>query len=205
VHQIDQFYGEIHGEDDLLKAFPRLVEYLNVQCFEGNESEDALGIDDKLKIVADKIERVLGQGESYSEYLKHLFKRLEKPQAAEESSEELDELWRHVRETQEKHLAERLARHGSLPPPVQKKFASHTTIMNRLQCFNSLLIELCFALKWKEAYDQKKAFMIASVALPVERSDLLMRYQTTIDRRLSGLIAEYLLVQDRDRADETTV
>jgi len=72
-------------------------------------------------------------------------------------------------------------------------------MMGMLNTFVDLYMCLLQAVQAGKSFGQKKDFMIASVTLPEARSDVLMRYQTTVDRRLSALMAEYLIIQDRDK------
>jgi hypothetical protein len=44
-------------------------------------------------------------------------------------------------------------------------------------------------------YQEIKDFMLRALSLPVAESDLLMRYQTTLERRLSSAIGELLALQ----------
>ena len=44
-------------------------------------------------------------------------------------------------------------------------------------------------------YQAIKDLMLQALSLPVEESDLLMRYQTTLERRLSSAIGELLALQ----------
>lgn len=46
-----------------------------------------------------------------------------------------------------------------------------------------------------EQFLQTKSLMLKSVILPSNESDLLMRYQTTLERRLSSAIGELLALQ----------
>lgn len=197
VVEIGQFYGQIHCEDDVFEAFPQLVAYLSAQTF--FEKDEGMAIDEKLKIVSDKIRCVLDGGEKYLEYLKHRVACCEKSEPPEEPSDHDIQIMEYVREMQAK-IAEKRASRAAVAPVVEKKFATHATFMKMLEVFNELYLALSLALNAKKSFDQKKDFMIASVALSVERSDLLMRYQTTIDRRLSALIGEYVIIEDRDKA-----
>jgi cell fate (sporulation/competence/biofilm development) regulator YlbF (YheA/YmcA/DUF963 family) len=44
-------------------------------------------------------------------------------------------------------------------------------------------------------YQEMKNLMLRALSLPVAESDLLMRYQTTLERRLSQAIGELLALQ----------
>jgi hypothetical protein len=48
-----------------------------------------------------------------------------------------------------------------------------------------------------EQYQVMKNLMVCGVVLPQAESDLFMRYQTALDRRLSTLIGELLHLQSR--------
>lgn len=195
VTEIHQFYGVIQSEDDVFKAFPKLVTFLNAQSY--FKEHELMSIDEKLRIISDRIQSALNEGDKYAQYFRSIFDRAQKPDVPEEMTEHEAQVMEYVRQNQEQRN-EKYARHRDVKP-VQKKFAPHATFIGMLQRFNELFIALCLALKAKKAYDQMKDFMIKSVALSAERSDLLMRYQTTADRGLSRLIGEYMIVDDRDK------
>jgi len=51
------------------------------------------------------------------------------------------------------------------------------------------------ALELVAQYQDIKGLMLRAISLPVAESDLLMRYQTALERRLSSAIGELLVLQ----------
>ena len=84
----------------------------------------------------------------------------------------------------------------SAPPSI---FSNHSEVMKKLAWFSKL---------W-ECYDALEAaqlqfastqeLMLKALTLPSNESDLFMRYQTTLERRVSGAIGELLELQKLKR------
>jgi len=114
--EINQFYGVISCEEDFIEAFPKLVEFLKAQSF--SKEGEGLAIDEKLKIISDRIQRVLDNGENYFEYLKKLVADQEKPEPPEEMTEHAKAIMAHVQRKQDE-FNERHTRYRE-PKPIEK-------------------------------------------------------------------------------------
>ena len=68
-------------------------------------------------------------------------------------------------------------------------------IMLQLKQFLDLYKSHQKAQKLAAQYQEIKDLMLRALSLPVAESDLLMRYQTTLERRLSSAIGELLALQ----------
>ena len=82
------------------------------------------------------------------------------------------------------------------PEPVQ-----HVIDMRQLKGSSPLFVYLQTALRDAklliERYNTAKSLLMQSAMLPQAEADLLMRYQTTLERRRSNSIGELLELQKR--------
>jgi hypothetical protein len=73
----------------------------------------------------------------------------------------------------------------------------HDSICNDLTCFTQLWADFSDAKKLVVRFHEAQALMIKAITPSPEESDRLMRYQTSIERRLSSAIGELLALQAR--------
>jgi hypothetical protein len=203
VVEITYFSGQIHNGDIFAKSFPSLVAFLKSRIggsrFEGQDFESVL------LSVSRHLEYVFQQGMSYHEHLIYSMgqysakkgvdhSKLESIQAPED-----DDLERHIQAQQAKYQKLRAkvspARKTVAPKEVDSIFTDHQAVMEKLQYF--IKIWECYhnLEAAKMQFEQTKDLMLRALALPPAESDLLMRYQTTLERRLSSLIGELLALQ----------
>ena len=74
-------------------------------------------------------------------------------------------------------------------------FPEEATLRLQLKRFTDLLECYREAERVVIRYHEIKDLMTKAISLPVAESDLLMRYQTTLERRLSSAIGELLALQ----------
>ena len=95
----------------------------------------------------------------------------------------------------------RMARGGKSQPKEPADQVDKAVILDdaalrsQLDKFTALLKGYRQAERLVPEYQELKALMLRSVSMPAAESDLLMRYQTTLERRLSSAIGELLALQ----------
>jgi len=196
--EIHQMHGAIENKHQFARALPRLTKYLNSYPVVGlnNSSqwmEKLAAISEDLKMADEMGERHLGRFEEIlrgyqrgREYEALLEKEAAKPK--------MDEL--------ERYQEERRIARGEKPrkieptPQVDPDAISDMAIIKlQLKQFLDLHKSYQKAQGIAVQYQEIKDLMLRALSLPVAESDLLMRYQTTLERRLSSAIGELLALQ----------
>ena len=202
VYEIQNLKGTITSLADLKKYLPRLCQFLATHPDKSMSS--ATTIPDKLRLLNEDLNRCLDRGANYMEHTWALLAPiLEKERAAKEAlgkavPEEENELDKYLRQTQERRDLERGKSKVAAPAAVVEPiFPSHALILEQLKSLVSILSHLTWAEEALSEYEKTKDLLQRSVTLPVQESDLLMRYQTTLERRLSSAIGELLELQRR--------
>ena len=182
---------------DHWKLLPSLSKFLE-EIIEFNANEP---LHSRLNIVSTYIQKVLDQGDLYHEHLKLMLGSsndfgLEKDDVVEEE-DELDLL---IKQSQEKYRQKQGSNKKVKATPVlledeRPQVLNSVDILERCKVFIDLYRYSQEAQKGFENFLQTKSLMLKSVALPSNESDLLMRYQTTLERRLSSAIGELLALQ----------
>jgi hypothetical protein len=197
-NEITSFLGDIDSEEVLRKNFPIFAQYL--LGFSLEEARQQGSLHGRLKIISEKISQSLGDGENYHEMIISFVDPVKS--AEEKVPEEKDELDLYVEEQQAKREAQRAKanKKSNLPTfrihlPGEIAFPKSPEIKKYLAIFKQLQKVVYQVMAAKEAYEGAKDFAIRSVALPQAESDLLMRYQTTLERRLSNAIGELMVLQ----------
>lgn len=102
----------------------------------------------------------------------------------------------------ERYQEERRIARGQKPKIVEPSpkvdpevIADMSTVKEYLGQFLDLHQSYQKALGIAEQYQEIKGLMLRAISLPAAESDLLMRYQTTLERRLSSAIGELLALQ----------
>jgi hypothetical protein len=200
--EISAFDSQIDNEHQFARNFPKLTKYLNVIA-RLNSSDGWL---EKLAQTTRRLERVIGSGENYHSKTEELFhyynlgKKYEAALEREAMRPEIEELERYQDEVVR-------PRHGLKPRPKELENLrketeppSPETIGKQLGTFIVLQKDFIAAQKLVIQYQEVQALVLRSISLPVAESDLLMRYQTTLERRLSSAIGELLELQKRSAA-----
>jgi hypothetical protein len=201
---IDKFKNKNIKESDLEVYLPSLASYLK-----SNQSvrvSSAGGLIEKLQLIAERIENVFNRQDEYrerfAEYAELIFRLKEqfKPEPPPPTEHEL-ELDRFLEKQKEARDAERLRKH---PQKEKLEVSAHQEPMvdqeklgQQLKLFTELLKYRNLSLEVYKQYQSTKELMSGGITLPQNESDLLMRYQTTLDRRLSTAIGELLHLQSK--------
>lgn len=200
--EIDAFHGQIDNQHQFARSFPKLTKHLNT--FSGFSSDH--GVFERLAHIAGRLEKVLGSEQNYYgqiEDLMHYYslgKKYETFLEREAMRPEIEELERYQDEVVR-------PRHGLKPrqkeaesPAKKLEQPSSEVIASQLGKFSALQRSYLASQNLLTQYEEVRAMVLRSVSLPAAESDLLMRYQTTLERRLSSAIGELLELQKRSAA-----
>lgn len=200
VKEISLFAGTINEESDLVIVSPTLQRFLNNFVVIGLEDQSITG---RFNALISRVELYLNQdGKLSAKYdelmdLFELVRHVKNQPSAEEiaAQEELDLLI----EEQRKRSG---VRH---PKPLPEKSASadsakalawtHEKVIGQLGKLSILHGKYKSALAIFRRYEELRDLQVRSASLQASESDLLMRYQTTLERRLSSAIGELLSLQ----------
>lgn len=179
------------------KYLPELSRFLQeLKSFDANTSTD-----DRLDLVCTYIQKVLGEGDLYHEHLKLMLGSNDNFGSSKENVvEEENELDLYIKQSQErfrkKYYGGKTVK--TAPEPIEVARDQDFDIeglLNKCKVFIDLYRYSQEAQRGFEQFMQTKSLMLKSIALPSNESDLLMRYQTTLERRLSSAIGELLALQ----------
>jgi hypothetical protein len=193
---------DIIQESDIENYWPNLSEFLTSYHSIGLSKTDARM--KKLEVIAERIENLFRSENDYRERFQEWVEILLKAKAQLEPepkppTEHALELDRHIERRNRAREAERHAKYPPKPKPEITKSSEPVIDQVKLELQLRLFSEL---LKYRKQsyevyrqYQSLKELMIGGVALPQQESDLMMRYQTALDRRLSTAIGEMLHLQ----------
>ena len=185
--EIDSFSGELTEGESLKDIFPTLVDYL--MSFDSDEKL----IDRRLMAISEKIRVAIDRGENYCEYaVKNIFNKLDDSlnELTEEEQLAQKELADYVAMTQEKYAKK-------LKIKIKAEdFTDIKQLQSVLQPFKELYIACQYVLLSIEKIQEFIKIKKSSLSLPQQEVELLMRYQTTWERRLSNAIGEFIKLRE---------
>ena len=198
--EITHFSGCITNEHLFARSFPALTKYLHSLI--NNDEEEKVSLEKKLLEVSARLEEVFKNGDKYYERLRSLLKGISTPKQTYDKSaadDLLDELDQH----QNRSNAQRAAQYPGLkkstpappPPKPPSLFENHEQVRPHLEAFTRLWNAYRQLEGAQIQYDELLHLLLQATTLPTPESDLFMRYQTTLERRLSGAIGELLELQ----------
>ena len=181
--EVDRFHGKLQSEADLRESFPTLIKFLHQYAAKGLGQSTSLL--ERFEVVVRRIYKMM-RSDIYFGILGELFDeqlRIEKQQSLQENKDVTE-------------LMQVLDPNYITPEPVQAAID-----LRQLQTLLPLFVYLKKALEDAQdlivRYNSAKALLIQSTLLPQADADLLMRYQTTLERRLSSSVGELLELQKR--------
>jgi hypothetical protein len=181
--EVDRFHGSLNVEADLQNHFPRLVKFLKQYSVRGISEKPT--ILERFEVVIQRIYKAMRR-DIYLGNLNELFEEM-----LEDRTKKLPTGDKDVQE-----LMQEINPNYVPPEPVK-----HQINVQQLQSFLPLFVHLKRALEDAqqliERYEESKALLVRSALLPTAEADLLMRYQTALERRLSSSIGELLALQKR--------
>jgi len=204
------FRNKITKESDIENYYPNLTNFLN--AYYSVRLPDGSGLTKKLQVVTERIENIFRGTDEYRERFQKLadialrLKMQYQPDPEPPSEHEL-ELDRLIEEQQQRREAERLKRHPPKPQPEivipTDPIIDQDQLTSQLKLFTELLNYRDTSRVVYQQYLSIQELMIQGVTLPQRESDLMMRYQTALDRRLSTAVGELLHLQSRRISKES--
>jgi hypothetical protein len=179
--EVDRFYGELKGDADFQKAFPTLCQFIN--SFTPTGMKESLSILEKLEIVLKRIYQVV-RHKIYLGKLDNYFADMYGDKDSKTSDDDVETLMRQINP-------------DYVSPPVIKRVMTFERVVGYLQLFGYLSSTVRDARYLIARYEATKSLLVQSTLLPQDQADLFMRYQTTLERRLSNGIGELLELQKR--------
>jgi hypothetical protein len=193
-------------ETDLEVNWPNLTKFL--------ESYEPIYLADanckpleKLALISEGIEHSLDHQDKYLERYQDLIEialRLKEQSESESQANSLDddlEIDKLIEERNAAREAQRQKRYPNNKEPElvipQEPLIDQEKLTKQLKSFVNLFRTHNLSLEVYKQYQSMKELMVQGVVLPQRESDLFMRYQTTLDRRLSTAIGELLHLQSK--------
>jgi hypothetical protein len=201
--EISQLSNDIKSDEDIQTYLPQLTKYLLKKVSTSRESHPLFK---KLQEDSNNLQIVFDRGESYFEYLTKkvlpLVQDFKIDEDSEEKSLEQEEFNRALDEYQ-LEVKERRRKESGIPSKPPKKieiesFPNMKTMMSYLNNYRQLKQDALIAVEALEEIKQRKELDLQAVSLPFEEAERLMRYQTTLERRLSSAIGELIALQKQE-------
>lgn len=205
VTEVRAFQGQSYDEPALWRAAPHLAQF--VERHRGKDSDD---LEDSrlahLETILRGLDTIVDAGEHYMEHVKAIYAIFEPilKDPEEELTDSEKELFDMVQEQQKELEREHAKRHARAKPKViteeearsvsRKKVAS---LMNKCQVLVRLYFDSQEAKRIFAHYQETQSMLMKAVTLPSSESELFMRYQTNLERRLSLAIGELLELRRR--------
>jgi hypothetical protein len=179
--EVDRFHGELKGDAEFQKAFPVLCQFL--KSFTPTGKKETLSLLEKLEIVLKRIYQVM-RHKIYLGKLDNYFADMYGDKDSKTLDDDVETLMRQINP-------------DYVSPPVIKRVMTYERVVGYLQLFGYLSSTVRDARYLIERYKATKSLLVQSTLLPQDQADLFMRYQTTLERRLSNGIGELLELQKR--------
>lgn len=188
VLEIEAFTGKLSSDDDITEYFPHLVSYL-----EGIDSSEK-SLHGKLIAIGNQLQAVIDGGDNYLEGLKVLFADRFEKKEPEPTAEDL-EFDRVLAEYQETSRLRRGEKPKATIKITQEIFPDAKKITTAFISFKKIQEAYLKTFQEVDGVRSKIELHKRALSLPMEEADLLMRYQTMWERRLSTLIGEFMQLQ----------
>ena len=179
--EVDHFHGELKGDAEFQKAFPILYQW--IKSFTPTGTKSSLALVEKLEIVLKRIYQVL-RHKIYLGRLESYFADMYSDKDSKKSDDDVEKLMKQINP-------------DYVSPPKIKRVMTYERVTEYLQLFGYLHGTVREARHLIERYEATKSLLVQSTLLPQDQADLFMRYQTTLERRLSNAIGELLELQKR--------
>lgn len=197
-NEIKQMSGVIENKHQFARALPKLTKYLNAYPVVGLNNtnqwmEKLAAISKDLKTTDERGDAYLGK---FEEIIQGYLRSIKYEDLLEKEAMRL-ELEKLKRYQEERRIArgEKPRKIESTPTVDPEAIADMAIILQQLKQFLDLHKSYQKVQGIAVQYQEIKDLMLRALSLPVAESDLLMRYQTTLERRLSSAIGELLALQ----------
>ncbi len=203
-HEIKELHGVLENKYQFARALPKLTKYLNTYPVVGLNNSDQWM--EKLVAICKDLDMAFAVGDNHigewdeivRTYL--LGKRYQHQLEKDAMQPALDELDRYQEEARIRR-GQKPIKKETPPAPDPDVINDLSSIRHNLEKFISLYETYQQAQLLVVQYQEIKDLMLRAISLPVVESDLLMRYQTTLERRLSSAIGELLALQRASRSE----
>lgn len=201
VSEIHMFSGLVTSTQQFKKAFPLLFRYLNAYSVTGLNDEERLP--EKLSAIARRIDEYLrldGKDPRKLEqfiYYQNLGVQYEVLLNKYENTGFEKEIEEYQKESRKKYGLPEKESTDKFMRQNQPDFLSTDALIAHFRVFENLFKHMQTAEKVATQFFELKALMVRSITLPASELGLLMRYQTTLERRLSSAIGELLELQKK--------
>lgn len=190
TQELSSFSVGTLSEKEIKRHLPSLYRYLAQHSFLG--LPEKAPIVERLQLVLQKLKTIL---ESENPPIGRIAQLLDTLLQKEHATKEEDQDVRDLMLTLNPNYIEPAAKSTNSGPKVDL-----AKIESNLACFADLLAMLRQAEKLVAHYEQSKSLIIKSLVLPQSEADLLLRYQTTWERRLSTEVGEFIELRKHSRS-----
>lgn len=197
-NEIKELHGTLENKYQFARELPKLTKYLNAYPVVGLNNSDQWM--EKLSSVSKDLDKVFSRGEEFAGKWDKFYKtyllgmEYEEQLANEAMKPQLEELQRYQEEARIR-CGQKPIKREPAPAPDPNVIADLQAVQEKLAKFGSLYKSYQQAQNLVFPYNEIKDLMMRAICLPQAESDLLMRYQTTLERRLSMSIGELLELQ----------
>jgi hypothetical protein len=184
VNEVQHYGPRAISEKEFKRYLPSLYQYLNQNQFLGIDEEDS--ILNKLQLVLQKLKKIVESENPMIGKMAHLLGLIIDKNHQAQVEEDDDDVHELLLQLDPQYKApDPKARSNSTEVDVHE-------ILNHLNLFGELLSACRRAEKIVTHYEKSKALIVKSLVLPQTEADLLLRYQTTWERRLSTEVGEFI-------------
>lgn len=201
VAEIHMFNGSVASVQQFIETFPLLTKHL--ATFSAPGLNDLRQLPEKLSAIAQRIDDHLSFERSDHEkpenfmYYQNLGMQYEVLLNKYENTGFAKEIAEHQKDSLLKHGFKGGNSADKFKRQYAVDFLDAKTLKAHFRVLEKLLRHMQKAEKVAEQFFELKELMMRSITLPSEETTLLMRYQTTFERRLSSAIRELLELQKR--------
>jgi hypothetical protein len=199
---------DLQSDADLEQCLPALANFLKKYRSHRVDSDAVLSV--KLDAVASRLEEMIERGIEFRvkindavDLIMQIRAEQKRREKEREKAKEPDALDLHIAQ----HQAELRAKMKLKPKPVVAQsappitpFPSREAVRKQLNLFTKLQKDMLSAIAALAQFESTKALRLEVLALPNAGTDVLLRYQTTWERRLSAAIGEFLELRKRKSA-----
>ena len=199
---------DLQSNADLEECLPALANFLKKYRSHSVDSDAVLSV--KLDAVASRLEEMIEKGIEFRvkindavDLIMQIRAEQKRREKEREKAKEPDALDLHIAQ----HQAELRAKMKLKPKPLVAKsappitpFPSREAVRKQLNLFTKLQKDMLSAIAALAQFESTKALRLEVLALPNAGTDVLLRYQTTWERRLSAAIGEFLELRKRKSA-----
>ena len=203
VSEIHMFNGSVASVQQFIETFPLLVRYLAAFSVPG--LNDVEQLPEKLSVITQRIDDHLSFDRGDHEkpekfiYYQNLGMQYEVLLNKYENTGFAKEIAEHQKESLIRHSFKGSDSTNKFKRQHAVDFLDAKTLNTHFRVLEKLLRHMQKAEKVAEQFFELKGLMMRSITLPSAETALLMRYQTTFERRLSSAIGELLALQEKAR------